>query len=386
LFVLLLACLLAASLLVAQATSMEEEMGMAETDLMEMESDVDIHSDAEWPNLGNLVKNAAGGQQQNKGQPASKGTLKKASASVQKSSKKSIAGAKKSVKKAAKAQKKAAKALKKAKAAVAKAKKTGNKADLAKAKKAKQQAKKAINKAAKAQKKQSKKVKAALAAVAKRAAAKAKKLGLTPAQAKKFIAQQKKKAKSRLNPKKASQIKDKQLKKLIQKVKRKQDRKSISKLQRALLKKKAGSVSVPIKHHKITVHPRRPRRKKVKVHKESPTDKNYLKHLHQAKKRWKAKIKDLKAQIHALSFRGKQDLPIEYSLLDPPDESKAAAAAELLNDFKPFLKDARSIKQADLEEGRENLVTMEKLRWEVRNKLDKARATPLLPEIYRFIE
>jgi len=29
---------------------------------------------------------------------------------------------------------------------------------------------------------------------------------------------------------------------------------------------------------------------------------------------------------------------------------------------------------------------MEKLRWEVHNKLEKAKATPLLPEIYRFIE
>jgi len=58
----------------------------------------------------------------------------------------------------------------------------------------------------------------------------------------------------------------------------------------------------------------------------------------------------------------------------------------LINDFKPFLKDAKSIKQGDLEDGKEQLKVMEALRWEVRGKLDKAKATPLLPDIYRFIE
>jgi len=211
-------------------------------------------------------------------------------------------------------------------------------------------------------------------------------MGLSPKQIAAFVKLQQKKARARLNPKPASKVVDPLLKKLLAGVSKKQDRRSISKLQAALKRKRAGSVSLPIKHHKITIHPRTPRKKKLKLHKESPTDKNYVAHLKATKAAWRKKIKNLKLQIHALGNKGKRDWPIEYSLLDPPDSSKAAAAAELYVDLKPFLKDAVSIKQDDLREGREGLVTMEKLRWEVLGKINKAKTQPLLPEMYRFIE
>jgi len=152
---------------------------------------------------------------------------------------------------------------------------------------------------------------------------------------------------------------------------------------------KAGSVELPIKHHKITIHPRTPRPKKVKIHKPGPTDKNYVKHLQKAKKQWKRKIQHLKQAIHHAAtsrLNKKNDWPIEYSTLDPPDAGMAAKAQQLLTDLRPFLKDAVSIKQAELEEGKEGLENMEALRWKVHDMLSDAKETPLLPEMYRFIE
>jgi hypothetical protein len=81
-----------------------------------------------------------------------------------------------------------------------------------------------------------------------------------------------------------------------------------------------------------------------------------------------------------------KDWPVEYSPIDPPDTSMAVFAKDLINDFKPFLREARSVRQADIEDGKNQLVEMERLRWEVRNRLDKAKAEPLLPDIYRFME
>jgi len=77
-----------------------------------------------------------------------------------------------------------------------------------------------------------------------------------------FIKKQKKKAKSRLLPKSASKITDQYLRRLLRKVRKSQSRNSISKLQAALKRKRAGSVKIPIRHHKVVIHPRTPRRKK----------------------------------------------------------------------------------------------------------------------------
>ena len=98
------------------------------------------------------------------------------------------------------------------------------------------------------------------------------------------------------------------------------------------------------------------------------------------------KISELHGKINRLNNKGMQDWPIEYSYIDPPDRQLAEMAKDLIDDFKPFLKDAKSIKERDLDEGKKNLQIMEDLRWDVHNKLEKAKITPLLPDIYRFIE
>lgn len=232
-----------------------------------------------------------------------------------------------------------------------------------------------------------KRLTAALRRVGRRAFLNGKKKGWPIEKIRKHVREQIRAFRSRHQPKPARKVADPKLRKLIGGVKSKQSREAIAKLQAALKKKKAGSVELPIKHHKITVHPRTPAPKKLKIHKPSPTDKNYVKHLEKAKDQWEKKIKSLQNAIHQLSVKTtKNDWPIEYSPIDPPDAGKAAMAAELLNDLKPFLREAVSIKQADLVEGRENLENMESLRWEVHDKLTKARSQPLLPEMYRFIE
>jgi len=239
-------------------------------------------------------------------------------------------------------------------------------------------------------KKDNRKIDRILARLARRARAKAKKLGLTGKALRRFLRKQMMKARSRLRPTLARNLKDRHLRRLARKVKRTQSRKSISKLQAALKRKNAGSVKLNVKHHSITVHPRNPKPKKIKVHKESPTDKNYVKHLRQTRQEYMDRIRRAERQLHTESHNrlaGRvNDWPIKYGLIDPPDSSKAAAAKELYDELKPFLKDAKSVKQDDLIDGKQQLKTMEALRWEVRDKLDKARASPLLPKIFRFIE
>jgi len=319
---------------------------------------------------------------------------------VKKLGKKIKAGLKKLVKggkKVARATKRAARRA--ARAAKRKAKKLRKAAKRA-AKKAKRAAKKLAKKARRAAKKAAKKGKKpkkflrlsgarllrALKRVAKLAAAKAKAMGLKAKALAAFVKQQVDKFRSRHQPTPAGNVKNPHLKKLLKGVAKKQSRKAISKLQAALKKKKAGSVELPIKHHKITIHPRTPGPKKLKLFKPSPTDHNYVKHLKQSKKLWKKRIEAVKHAIRMATPGSKQDWPVEYGTLDPPDAGKAAMAAELYNDLKPFLKDAVSIKEQDLTEGKEGLVTMEALRWVVHDKLTKAQAQPLLPEMYRFIE
>jgi len=114
-------------------------------------------------------------------------------------------------------------------------------------------------------------------------------------------------------------------------------------------------------------------------------DPNVRKLLRAQKIALEKQIKDLKLQIHMFGQKKMKDWPIEYALLDPPDSSSAKAAKKLLSDLKPFLKDAKSIKQKDLEEGRAALPRMEKLRWKIVDFLNEAKALPLLPEMYRFL-
>ena len=165
-------------------------------------------------------------------------------------------------------------------------------------------------------------------------------------------------------------------------------REAIGAVQSSLKALKKGPVSIAVKQHRIKLKGRTPAPKKIKVHRESPTDRNYIKHLRATKKQWASRIKNLRAKIATLGkpAHGMNDWEIEYSTLDPQDTSQAAMAKELIDEYRPFLKDAKSIKEDDLNNGKHQLEVMEKLRWVVRDKLEKAQDTPLLPEQYRFIE
>jgi len=111
-----------------------------------------------------------------------------------------------------------------------------------------------------------------------------------------------------------------------------------------------------------------------------------LDHLNNQKNKWNDEIENLKAQMEEMRRQGKHDWPVVLSRLDPiPDAQQAAQTAELINDMKPFLRDAKSIKQSDIDEGRENSLKIDQVREVVRTKLDAARGKPLLPEEYRFL-
>jgi len=175
------------------------------------------------------------------------------------------------------------------------------------------------------------------------------------------------------------------LEKAIAKVKADPTRENINKAQHLLKKHRRGPLKVKVKGHHIKLRPRFPRKKKQKRFQESSTNPNYKLYLRKQAEAFRDQIKDLKLQIHMFSQPKKKDWKIEYSLLDPPDSSSAKAAKKLLSDLKPFLKDAKSIKQSHLDEGRAALPRMEKLRWKVVDKLNEAKALPLLPEMYRFL-
>jgi anti-sigma28 factor (negative regulator of flagellin synthesis) len=176
------------------------------------------------------------------------------------------------------------------------------------------------------------------------------------------------------------------LKKAIKAVKRKPTRGNISKAQKLLRQNRKGPLKVKVKGHAIKLRPILPRKRKVKKFKEAITSPNYKMHLRKQADALKMKIKDLKLDLHALAQPLKKEWPIEYSLLDPPDESMAKLGKQLLSDLKPFLKPAVEIKEQVLREGRTKLVDAEKVRWKVNDFLDDAKRLPLLPEMYRFIE
>lgn len=173
----------------------------------------------------------------------------------------------------------------------------------------------------------------------------------------------------------------------IEKVKRNPTRANISKAQHLLKKHRAGPRHLQIGGHRIRLKGRSPRPKKQKKFKSAQDDANYQLYLQKQQDSYKRKIANLKLQEHALRNlkNKKKDWPIKYALLDPPDKSQQQFVKRFLSDLKPFLKSAVAVKQGTLNEGRQGLVTMEKLRHAIRDKLDEAKGLPLLPEMYRFL-
>jgi len=284
-------------------------------------------------------------------------------------------------------------AIRNAKHKLGKKGKTGkkSKADKKAPKKAAKKARRAAKKKARAAKKRArknrrkaKKAKRRLAKAIRKAAkrairiCKAKRPRLTGRKLKKCI-ERMKRAALRVLKKKLG------LKRALRAVKRRPTRRNIQRAQKLLKRHRRGPVRMRVKQHQIRLRPALPRRKKQKKFEESKQLENYKIHLRKQAQQLKDQIKDLKLDLHALRSPEKKDWKIEYGYLDPPDESMAKLSARLQSDLKPFLKDAKSIKQGDLNNGRTQLVVMEKMRQKVIDKIDDAKRLPLLPEMYRFL-